>query len=87
MDSGTAPTKDELKTKSMKLQRLGELFESIVIEPCSNALAIKTAEFEHPEIDKYRIIVPEHLERLCNTNNGKQSIKSLLDNDTYCHCN
>ena len=26
-------------------------------------MAIKTAEFEHPEIDKYRIIVPEHLEQ------------------------
>ena len=47
----------------MKLRRLRKLFESIVIEPHSNALAIKTAEFEHPEIDKYRIIVPEHLEQ------------------------
>ena len=37
MDNGTAPTRDELKTKSMKLQRLGKLFESIVIEPRSNA--------------------------------------------------
>ena len=63
MDNGTAPTRDELKSKSMKLQRLGKLFESIVIEPRSNALAIKTAEFEHPEIDKYRIIVPDHLEQ------------------------
>ena len=26
-------------------------------------MAIKTAEFENPEIDRYRIIVPEHLER------------------------
>jgi len=63
MDNGTSPTRDELKIKSMKLQRLGKLFESIVIEPRSNALAIKTAEFEHPEIDKYRIIVPDHLEQ------------------------
>ena len=31
MDNGTAPTRDELKSKSMKLQRLGKLFESIVI--------------------------------------------------------
>ena len=63
IDNGTAPTRDELKSKSMKLQRLGKLFESFVIEPRSNALAIKTAEFEHPEIDKYRIIVPDHLEQ------------------------
>ena len=45
MDNGTAPIRDELKSKSMKLQRLGKLFESIVIEPRSNALAITTAEF------------------------------------------
>ena len=56
-------TRDELKTKSIKVQRLGKLFESIVIEPHSSALSIKTAAFEHPEIDKFRIIVPEHLEQ------------------------
>ena len=63
IDNGNPPTRDELKTKSIKLQRLGKLFESIVIEPHSSALAIKTAAFEHPEIDKFRIIVPEHLEQ------------------------
>ena len=63
IDNGNPPTRDELKTKSIKLQRLGKLFESIVIEPHSGALAIKTAAFEHPEIDKFRIIVPEHLEQ------------------------
>ena len=63
MDNGNAPTLEELKTKSIKLQRLGKLFQSIVIEPHSNALAIKTAEFEHPEMDNYRIIVPEHLKQ------------------------
>ena len=26
-------------------------------------MAIETAEFEHPEVDKHRIIVPEHLEQ------------------------
>ena len=93
--------RDELKTKYIKLQRLEKLFESIVIEPHSNTLAIKTGEFEHPERDKYRIIVPEQLEQdvirrfsqisprstLCNANYNKQSIKSLLDNNTNCHCN
>ena len=52
MDNGTAPTRDQLKTKCIELQRLGKLFESIVIEPHSNALAIMTAEIEHTEIDK-----------------------------------
>ena len=71
IDNGNAPTRDELKIKSIKLQRLVKLFESIVIESHSNAMAIKTAEFEHPEIDRFRIIVSEHL---------KQDVL----NSTYC---
>ena len=41
----------------------GTMILNLSISGCSNALAIKTAEFEHPEIDKYRIIVPDHLEQ------------------------
>lgn len=63
MNNGTTPTRDEVKMMCTKLQRLGKLFELIVIEPNSNSLAIKTTEFEHPEIDKYRIIVQKHLEQ------------------------
>ena len=63
MYNGNEPTRDELKTKYIKLQRQGKLFESIVIEPHSHALQINTSEFEQSEKDNSRIIVPEHLEQ------------------------
>ena len=49
--------------RSTTVQRLAKLFDSLVIDPQSGAIAIKTAEFEHPEVDTIRIIIPEHLEQ------------------------
>ena len=44
-------------------EQLNELFDSLIIDPQSGAIAIKTAEFEHTEMDTIRIIIPEHLEQ------------------------
>ena len=49
--------------QSTTVQRLAKLFDSLSIEPQSGAIAIKTAEHEHPEMDTTRIIIPKDLEQ------------------------
>ena len=49
--------------RSTTVQRLAKLFDSLSIEPQSGAIAIKTAEHEHPEMDTTRIIIPKDLEQ------------------------
>ena len=49
--------------QSTTVQRLAKLFDSLSIEPQSGAIAIKTAEHEHPEMDTIRIIIPKDLEQ------------------------
>ena len=58
MNNDTQPSKDDLKMRSTTIQRLANLFDSLVVEPQSGLRAIKTAGFEYPEIDPFRVIVP-----------------------------
>ena len=46
--------------RSTTVQRFAKLFDSSIIEPQSGAVAIKTAEYEHPDMDTIRIIIPGH---------------------------
>ena len=63
LNDGNPPSKEDLKMRSTTVQRLVKHFGSLMIEPQYGAIAIKTAEFEHPEIDPISIIIPEHLEQ------------------------
>ena len=49
--------------RSTTVQRLAKHFDSFIVEPQYGAIAIKTAEFQHPETNPVRIIIPEHLEQ------------------------
>lgn len=49
--------------RSTTVLRLAKLFDSLSIEPQSNDIAIKTAEYEHPEMNTTRIVIPKDLEQ------------------------
>ena len=63
LNGGNPQSKDNLKMRSTTVQRLAKLFDSLIVEPQYGALVIKTAEFEHPEMDPIRMIIPDHLEK------------------------
>lgn len=61
-DEGKTITSRELKGKSITIQRLARIFDSIEFLQNEKIWVVRMETNEHPELDKYRIIVSNHLE-------------------------
>ena len=56
---GTYPPESEIKKMNIETQRYFQIRDNIVIDPRTNIMLYEKMPNEHPEIDKYRILLPK----------------------------